>query len=108
MQTGPYYAMTPTGNQATYGQKEDDRYVNIIYQEDGRLRKLILENGESSRNHAMMLVDCLEGIFFTSKKALDEYVLDYCNKYIHQFEMQIKSIEEKKEKYQQFINAYRS
>lgn len=108
VQTGPYYAMTSSGNKATYGQKEDNRYVNIIYQEDGRLRKLILENNESSKNHAMLLVDCLEGIFFTSKEALDEYILNYCNKYIHQYEMQIKSIQEKKEKYQDFINAYRS
>ena len=106
--TGPYYAMTPHGNQATYGQVEDDKYVNIIYQDNGRLVKLILENNECSHNNTLNLIDSLEGIFFVSKEALDEYVLDYCNKYIHQYEMQIKSLEEKKEKYQKFINVYRS
>lgn len=108
VKTGPYYAMTPTGNQATYGEKESNDYVNIIYNDDGRLRKLILENKELSKDHDIYLINFYEGTFFVSKEALDEYVLNYCNKYIHQYENQIKSIEKKKEKYQNFINAYRS
>lgn len=108
VKTGPYYAMTPMGNKPTYGEKESNDYVNIIYFDDKGLRKLILENKESSKDHNFYLINKLDGILFVSKEALNKYVLDYCNKYIHQYENQIKSIEEKKEKYQKFINAYRS
>jgi len=107
IKTGPYYAMTSTGNKPTYGEKESNDYVNIIYNDNG-LRKLVLENKESSKNYNSYLIDILDGILFVSKESLNKYVLDYCNKYIHQYENQIKSIEEKKEKYQKFINAYRS
>ena len=108
IETGPYYAMTPTGNKATYGKKDSKDHVNIIYVDNDRLRKLTLENKEYSYNHTLSLIDHLDGTFFVSKEALDEYVLDYANKHIHQYEMQIKDLEEKKEKYQNFVDAYRS
>lgn len=108
IQTGPYYAMTPHGNKATYGEKEDNRYINIFYNDNNVLHKLILENKEYSRNYTNMIIDNVDGIFFISKQELDKYIYNYCNKYIHQYNCQIQDLKEKIEKYQKFLNVYRS
>lgn len=105
--TGPYYYIAKYGTKASWGEKESNEYVNILYSKNNSLKKLILKNEEFSHdNNFDSHLD--GGVFFTSKKALDKYVFNYCMEYIHQYECQIKSIEEKKEKYQKFINEYRS